>query len=140
MKALKILLSIVVILAIIGGGLYYFGTNMASDKLVDEVSNQLQNSGEMDEIKQAIESDPELMAFVENGNNVDESKLPFTTKEEATRVLINKFGMNGLMEIQEKVQNGTISRAELMQDAESKLTEEEILALKVIAYKELNTQ
>ncbi|RFU68356.1 hypothetical protein [Bacillus sp. V59.32b] len=140
MKALKILLSIVVILAIIGVGLYYVGTNMASDRLVNEVSNQLENSGEMDEIKQAIESDPELMAFVEDGKNVDESKLPFTTKEEATRVLINKFGINGLMEIQEKVQNGTISRAELMQDAESKLTEEEILALKVIAYKELNAQ
>ncbi|CAH0346073.1 hypothetical protein [Bacillus sp. CECT 9360] len=140
MKAIKILLSIVVILAIIGVGLYYFGTNMASDRLVDEVSNQLENSGEMDEIKQAIESDPELMAFVEDGKNVDESKLPFTTKEEATRVLINKFGINGLMEIQEKVQDGTISRAELMQDAESKLTEEEILALKVITYKELYAQ
>ena len=39
---------------------------IASDKLVDTVSQQLVTSGEMGKIKQAIESDPALEAFIKD--------------------------------------------------------------------------
>ncbi|PLT32108.1 hypothetical protein [Bacillus sp. V5-8f] len=140
MKAVKILSVIVVILAIIGVGIYHFGTKIASDQLVSAVSDQLESSGEAEEIRTAIENDPELKKFVEEGKNVDEGTLPFTTKEEATKTLVSKFGIGNLKDIQTQVQNGTITKEELMAEVQSKLTEEEILALKVIAYKELNKE
>ncbi|WP_233523089.1 hypothetical protein [Peribacillus saganii] len=137
-KAMKILLGFVIVIAGLGYGVYYYGTKIASDKLVDSVSQELESSGEMENIKQSVENDPELKQFVEEGKNVDESKLPFTTKEEATRVLVKKFGVNELQDIQQGVQSGTMTKDEVMQKAQSKLTEEEMLALKVIVYKELN--
>jgi UbiD family decarboxylase len=137
MKAIKILITIAVVLVAMGYGVYYYGTKIASEKLVSAVSNQLEQSGELENIKKSVENDPELKSFVEDAKNADTSKLPFHTKEEATRVLVKKFGVSGLMDMQTKVQNGSMTREDLMQEAESKLTEEEILALKVIAYKEL---
>lgn len=74
----------------------------------------------------------------EKTETVAESKLPFTTKEEATKVVIAKVGITDLKEIQSGVQKGTVSKEEAIQAIKSKLTEEELQALKVIAYKELN--
>ena len=91
MKFLKFLLTTVVIVGCIGYGIYYFGTNIASEHVMDAVSAELESSGQLEEIKQFINNDPELKQFVEVGANVDVSKLPFTTKEQATRVLIKKL-------------------------------------------------
>ncbi|PLR95965.1 hypothetical protein [Bacillus sp. T33-2] len=140
MKIVKFIVVLMVILVGLGIGVYYVGTNMASEKLMDAVSTELENSGEIEAIRQSIENDPELQAFLEGAENVDESKLPFTTKEEATRLLINKVGLTELKDIQSQVQNGTASKEEILRNIEAKLTNEEILALKVIAYKELNKQ
>lgn len=137
-KLVKILFFLIVLLVCVGYGLYYFGTNMASDKVMDMVSTELENSGQKEEIKAAIESDPELKKFIDEGANVDEDKLPFQTKEEATRVLVRKIGVNELQNIKSQVENGTASKEEIMNTVESNLSEEEILALKVIAYKELS--
>ena len=63
--------------------------------------------------------------------------MPFTTKEEATRVLIKKVGVSELRDIQTQAQEGTISKEEVIQTLQNKLTEEELTALKVIAYKEI---
>jgi hypothetical protein len=137
MKIIKGLLITVIVLAILGYGVYHFGTKLASDKLMEVLSTELENSGELEKIKQTIESDPELMAFLEDAESVDEQSLPFTTKEEATRMLVKKVGITGLQNIQSKVQEGQISKEELLQEIEGKLSKEEITALKVIAYKEL---
>lgn len=137
MKIIKILLGFVVLLGGLGFAAYYFGTNLASDALIEEVSQELESSGEMEQIKTVIESDPELKTFIEEGETADTNELPFTTKEEATRVLVKKVGFAELNEIREQVQNGTASKEEILNDIQSKLTEEEIMALKVIAYKEL---
>jgi hypothetical protein len=126
-----------IILGIIGYAVYHFGTNIASEKLMDAVTTELENSGQIEEIKQVIETDPELQSFIEEAEAADTSKLPFSTKEEATRVLINKVGISELNDIRVKVQEGTVSKEEILQEVQGKLTEEEILALKVIAYKEL---
>lgn len=137
-KVLRILFVLLIVLIGIGYGVYYFGTNIASEKVMDVVSKELENSGQVDAIKETIENDPELQQFIEEGANIDESKLPFNTKEEATRVIVRKVGITELQNIQSQVENGTASKEAIMNTIQSKLTEEEIQALKVIAYKELN--
>lgn len=140
MKRLKILFIACLLLGGIGFGVYYFGTNIASDKVLAVITDQLESSGQIEELKKQIEKDPELTKFVEEGANVDESHLPFTTKEQATRALVSKFSVSEISDIQAKVEGGLTPEVqqELLRKVESKLTEEEILALKVIAYKELN--
>jgi hypothetical protein len=127
----------IVILGAIGYGIYYFGTNVASDQLLDSASTELENSGQINDLKAYIETDPELSMMVKEAESADESTLPFTSKGEATRVLIKKVGITKLQEIQSQVQNGTASKGEVLQVLNEKLTDEEMLALQVIAYKEI---
>ena len=137
MKFLKFLIIIVILIGGIGYGVYHYGTKFASDKLVKTISTQLEGSGELKKVKDLVESDPNLKAFIEDAKTADTSKLPFTTKEEATKVLIKKIGVSELNNIRVQVQEGTASKKDILKDIEGKLTEEEIQALKVIAYKEL---
>jgi hypothetical protein len=138
MKLLKILILIVLIFGGVGYGIYYIGTNIASDKVLSVVTTELENSGQLNEFKQMVNNDPELKRFLEEGANVDKSNLPFTTKEQATRVLIKKVGFSELQDIQSNAQKGMSNEEiqKLLKDIEGKLTDEEILALKVIVYKE----
>ena len=137
MKVLKILLVVFLILAGLGYGLYYFGTNVASDKIMEVVSAELESSGELDAIKELVANDSELQQFIEEGAMIDSSNLPFQSKEEAIRAIVKKLGVSELQNIASEVQAGTMSTEELMSIAESNLTEKEIQALKVMAYKEL---
>src|SRR3954470_940594 len=139
-KLVTFILIVVVLLGVIGYGVYYFGTNIASEKMMDAVSTELENGGQIEEVKQYVESDPELKQFIEEAETIDQEQLPFTTKEEATRVVIQKVGISELSDIQAKVQEGTLSKEEVLQTLQENLTEEEITALKVIAYKELYKQ
>jgi hypothetical protein len=140
MKFVKFVLIPLLVLAAAGVGLYYWGTNLASEKVMDRVSTELESSGRMDEVKTYIENDPELKQFAEEAESADESQLPFTTKEEATRVLIRKVGISELQDLQQKAQEGALSKEEVLQKLEGNLTDEEFLALKVIAYKEIYNQ
>ena len=127
----------ILILGLAGYGLYYFGTNVASDKVVESVSAELEDSGQMNDIKTYVEGDPELSNMVKEAETADESTLPFTSKGEATRVLIKKVGVPKLQQMQADVKNGNASKEEVMQVLKENLTEEELLALQVIAYKEI---
>ncbi|WP_082446689.1 hypothetical protein [Cytobacillus solani] len=137
MKFIKFLVITIVLLGAIGYAVYYFGTNMASEKIMETVTTELENSGEMEEIKKTIENDPGLKAYLEEAKTANTEDLPFATKEEATRALISKVGITELNDIRVKVQEGSMSKEEVLENIEGKLTEDEILALKVIAYKEL---
>jgi len=139
LKFIKILFGIVIFLGIIVVAAYYFGPKLVADQVMEKVSIELQDSGQLETIKQEIENDPELQEFLAEGKDVDTSKLPFQTTEEATRALITKFGISEIQEIQSKAQNGMTveERQEIFNQLESNLTEEEMLALKVLAYKEL---
>jgi hypothetical protein len=136
-KFVQFLFVIFLLLVGLGFGAYYFGANLASEKLMDTVSSELEHSGKIEQVKQYVENDPELKKNLEEAATVKQDQLPFTTKEEATRVLIKRVGVSELMDIQTQVQEGTITKDELLQKAQEKLTEQEILALKVIAYREL---
>ncbi|MGE7092605.1 hypothetical protein ACQKII_14395 [Lysinibacillus sp. NPDC048646] len=137
MKLIKFLLILLIFIGVIGYGVYHFGTQFASDKLVETISTELENSGEMEDIKNTIKRDPELKSFMEEAKTVDSSTLPFTSKEEATKVLIQKVGISELNDIRVKLQNGSMTKEEALQGVQDKLTEEELTALKVIVYKEL---
>jgi hypothetical protein len=141
MKILKVLSLIVVFLMLLGFGVYHFGTKIASDKVMENVSAEIEKSGEVEEIKEMLEQDPQLQKLVENGiDNIDESNLPFTTKEEAIQTVVRKIGIKEAQEIQIKASDGVTNeeKQEILEKVENKLTEEEILALKILAYKELN--
>jgi hypothetical protein len=136
-KFVRFLFVFILLLGGLGYGAYYFGTNLASEKLMDTVSNELEHSGQIGQVKQYVENDPGLKRFLEEAETVKQDQLLFTTKEEATRVLIKRVGVSELMDIQTQVQEGTITRDEVIRKVQENLTEEEIVALKVIAYKEL---
>ena len=128
------------ILAGLGYGLYIFGTNTASEKIVDDYTANLEDSGQMNDVRTMIENDPELLAMMEEAKAADPSTLPFTTKGEATRVLVNKLGVSKLKNLQAKAQSGEASMEEILQVLQENLTEEEMLALQKIAYEEIYNQ
>ncbi|WP_318614560.1 hypothetical protein [Sporosarcina sp. YIM B06819] len=140
MKFVKVLFGIVVVIGVLGFSTYYFGTKIIADQVMDHVAVELNDSGQLNSIKQEIKNDPQLQAFIEEGKNVDSSTLPFQTKDQAVRVLIKKFNVSELQELQSKAQSGLTAaeKQQLLQDIEGKLTDEELLALKVLAYKELS--
>ena len=133
------LFSTVVVLAIVGFLAYYFGTKLIADQVMEQVAVELNDSGQLETVKQEIQNDPQLLAFIEEGKNVDSSTLPFQTKEQAVRVLVKKFSVSELQELQSKAKSGLTveEKQQLFNELESKLTVEEMLALKVLAYKEL---
>nr|WP_255723636.1 hypothetical protein [Sporosarcina sp. ACRSL] len=139
MKAFKILIGTVVVLALIGFGVYHFGTKFIADEVMGQVAVELEASGDLEAIKQEVQNDPELRAFIEEGKNVDSSKLPFQTKEEATRVLLKKFDLNEINDLQIQARQGMTAEQQqaLFNKIQSRLTDEEMLALKALAYKEL---
>ncbi|MEF9951795.1 MAG: hypothetical protein RR840_08505 [Clostridium sp.] len=137
MRFIKFLVITLIVLGVVGYGAYHFGTKFASDKMVKTMYTELEKSGELKNIKSAIENDKELKSFIEGAKSVDSSKLPFTTKEEATKFLVKKLGINGLNDIRVKLQDGKATKEEVLKEIEGKLSNEEINALKVIAYKEL---
>lgn len=137
MKFIKYLLIVIIVLAGIGYGVYYFGIKFASDRAIDVLSTELENSGEIENIKKSIKADPELGAFMEDAESIDENRLPFTTKEEATKLVIKRVGVSRLQEIQSNINAGQMNKEDILEEIKSNFTEEEIEALKLIAYKEL---
>lgn len=140
MRFLKVLISFIVIIGLVGFAVYYFGPKIVADQVMEKVAVEFENSGQLESIKQEIEKDPQFQAFLEEGKNVDSSQLPFQTKEEATKVLMKKFKISDLQEFQIKAKNGMTAQEqqEILNKIESTLTEEELLALKVLAYKEFS--
>ncbi|MCP1146806.1 hypothetical protein [Lysinibacillus endophyticus] len=136
----KFLTFIVILLVLLGAAAYavwHFGTNIASEKIMEKVESTLDDQ-KLEEVKSYIESDPRVQEFVSEAASINPETLPFQTKEEATRVLIKKVGVTRLLEIQEQAQNGSISEEQLLAEVEGKLSDDEIAALKYVLYKELN--
>ena len=140
MKFLKVLFVLLLILGGAAYGIYYFGTNKISENVVDSVYDEMENTGQLEEIKQIVNNDPQIQQFIAEGNDVETSNLPYKTKEQATRAIIQKVGIGELQNMQSKYQNGISANEinDILSSFEGKFTEEEILALKVIAYEELN--
>ena len=136
-KFLTITLIIFVLLGAAGYASWHFGTNIASDKIIENVVSTLDDKN-LEEVNSYIENDSKLQEMVSEAATTNPDTLPFQTKEEATRVLIKKVGVNRLLDIKEEAQNGSISKDEILSEIEGKLSEDEISALKYVLYTELN--
>jgi len=136
-KFLTITAIILVLVAAAGYAMWHFGTNIASEKIIEKVESNLDDE-KLAEVKSYIENDSMVQEMVSEAATTNPDTLPFQTKEEATRVLIKKVGVTRLLEIQEQVQTGSISKEEVLSEIEGKLSDDEISALKYVLYKELN--
>ena len=136
----KFLTIITIVLFLFGAASYavwHFVTNIASEKIIEEVESSLDDES-LAEVKSYIESDSGLQEIVSDVATTNPDTLPFQTKEEATRLLIKKVGVNRLLDIKEQAQNGTINKDEILAEIEGTLSEDEIAALKYVLYKELS--
>ena len=136
-KFLTVAFIIFVLLGVAGYATWHFGTNIASGKTMENVVSNLDDET-LQEVKSYIENDSKVQEIVSEAATTNPDTLPFQTKEEATRVLIKKVGVNTLLDIKEEAQNGSINKDEVLSVIEAKLSEDEISALKYVLYKELN--
>ena len=136
-KFLTVASIIFVLLGVAGYATWHFGTNIASEKIMENVVANLDDET-LQEVKSYIENDSKVQEIITEIASTNPDTLPFQTKEEATRVLIKKVGVNTLLDIKEEAQNGSISKDEVLAEIEGKLSEDEISALKYVLYKELN--
>jgi len=134
-----LIVSCLILVILIGGGyaIFTYVKNVASEQMLDYVNEELDNSEQLTDIQEVIQSDAKLQSFIAEGEHILEQELPFKTKEEAAKVIINKVGLNDLQTIYSQVQERNVSTEEVIEILESHLTEEEIQALKAIAYQEI---
>ena len=139
MKWVKRLVATIVVFVLVIGAAYYFGTNWLADKAMEKVTTQLESNGQLDSIKEEITNNPDVQTYLQDAQSADRSKLPIQTKEQATRTVLKKFSVSELQAMQKKAQSGNAQeRQQVMQQVESRLTEEELLSLKVLAADELS--
>ncbi len=131
----KWILGFLLILVGLGFVGYNYAMDYASDKVMDQVSNTLVANEE--EVNKLL-SDPEIKKFIE-ANEVPPENMPFTTKEEAMKVVSKKYSVNEMVEMRDKVREGLTAseKEEIYQDLKSKLSKEELEALKIVALKEM---
>lgn len=132
------------ILCILLGTLGYFGYNLAMDYASDRVADQIRNEVLTDDVAEQLKNNPELQALAEKYSSRDLTKeekqaLPFTTAEEAARVLMTKFSLGELYSIASKASGGMTQeeQAELETKLRSRLTDEELEAMMVIGLDEI---
>ncbi|MCA1320448.1 hypothetical protein LC085_11055 [Bacillus tianshenii] len=138
MKLLKGLLITVIVLGAIGAVGYYFVNKYIEDRAVEYVEQDLDDSN-IALARDYVDNSPSLKAYISEGADANLEELPFQTREEATRAVMKKLSLQEMQAIQAKAADG-MSEAEAMELAdtfEEKLTDEEMLALKAIIYKEL---
>lgn len=132
---MKKFIAIILFLGAAGYAVWHFGTNIASEKIIEQVETL--DSENLEDVKSYIENDPKLQEIASEAATTNPDTLPFQTKEEATRVLIKKVGVNRLLDIKEQAQNGSINKDEILSEIEGTLSEDEVSALKYVLYKEL---
>ena len=66
-KFIKSTLITLIILGGVGYGIYYFGSNLIADQVMDSVFVELEDSGQLDEIREIVGNDPEIQQFIQEG-------------------------------------------------------------------------
>lgn len=91
-KFLTFTAIILVLLGAAGYAVWHFGTNIASEKIIEKVESTLDDEN-LEEVKSYIENDSKVQEIVSEAATINPDTLPFQTKEEATRVLIKKWAL-----------------------------------------------
>ncbi len=105
-----------------------------SVKIMDTALAQTKTLPEMKELL----NDPSIQALLKDEKLLEESNLPFTTKEEAIKVVTGAFSALEIASITTSVANGVSEEeiAELKEMVLNRLTPEELNALMILALKE----
>ena len=68
--------------------------------------------------------------------DTQKQELAFDTKEDAASVMMEKVGFRNLLKMKNAVENDTMTAEQVMDELDDDLNEEEMLALKVMIFKE----
>ncbi|MGD6991035.1 hypothetical protein [Sutcliffiella horikoshii] len=139
MKFFKGLFITALILGIIGYAGYYLVNKFIEDQAVEYVEKDLVENNDVAMARDYVDRSPALKSYIAEGAEANLEELPVQTREEATRMVMQKLSFQEMQQIQSKAANGMTEQEvlELMETFEEKLTDEELLALKAIVYKEL---
>ncbi len=139
MKFFKGLLITAIILGVLGYAGYYFINKFIEDQAVDYVEKDLVGNNDVDMAREYVDRSPALKSYIAEGAEANLEELPIQTREEATRMVMQKLSFQEMQQIQSQAANGMTEQEvlELMETFEEKLTDEELLALKAIVYREL---
>lgn len=120
---------------VIGVTGYLYTMDYASEKAMNEISKEL--TSDEGEINKLLE-DPEIRKYIETGE-VAKKNLPFTTKKEAVSFISDRYSIQELASIREKVSKGLNEKEKLAvyEKLLEKVTDEELMALKVVALNEV---
>lgn len=105
-----------------------------SVKIMDTALAQTKSMPEMKELL----NDPSIQELLNNDKLLEESNLPFTTKEEAIKVVTGSFSAGEIASITKIVADGITEeeKVELKEMVLNRLTPEELNALMILALKE----
>ena len=138
MKFFKVLFVSAILLGTLSFAGYYVFNKFIEDKAVEYVEKDLA-SNDIAVAREYVDNSPALKAYIAEGADADLNELPFQTREEATRLVMQKLSLQEMQQIQAQAANGMTEQEalELIQKFEHKLSEDELLALKAIIYQEL---
>ncbi|MFA9557547.1 hypothetical protein ACERII_09595 [Evansella sp. AB-rgal1] len=136
----KLIITLFVVAIIFYGG-YRYVLSLASDELVNQLSQELLTE---DVVKEML-SDPYVKDLVKelqsNSTLTNRStpselskNMPFTTKEEATKTIVSRFSVGEIQDITTKAARGltVAEQVELEKLVMERLTEEELEAIMII--------
>lgn len=129
----------VLILGVLGFAGYYFINKYLEDQAVEYVEKDLVENNDVAMAREYVDQSPALKSYLAEGAEANLEELPIQTREEATRLVMQKLSLQEMQQIQSQAASGMTEQEvlALMETFEEKLTEEELLALKAIVYKEL---
>lgn len=139
MKVVTYILLVLVAVGGIGFGAYQLLSGMAADRASEEATRQLESPEQKETAKTVVEENPVLKDFIEEGAQVELESAELQTKEEAVQVIVEKFNPVELMELRNQAEDGLSEEEQkkILSKLENKLTEEQLKAIKAIAYQEL---
>lgn len=153
MRFLMTIIIFLIFFSFAGIGVYVVGPDLSAERFVLEATEKLKDSGQMEKIVEYVENDPQMIQYIEKSEIAEQQvpeqsqqqsqsqqSLPFQTTEDAANTLVKKVGFTNLVKMKSQVEKGTMSTEDVIDKLEEELTEDELLALKVIVLKELYKQ
>lgn len=111
----------------------HFGMPLMAEKVMDEMFSEYITEDLVEEVLKFAEvNDVDL--------NIDKNSLPFQTKDQAMKVVLDELSVREITEIGNKLVNSNISEDtlnELIQSFSHRFSDEEIQAFKVIGISKL---